>query len=392
VRALLSFCVLLVASSCGLGVSEHLGDARSLTDGPVDAGSTEYPSDVTSSDDATSDVAEDAGVDQAEDTPPDEHQADVTSDANEPDVAQDGPEPDVAADVANDGHEDDVAVDVANDGHEAGVEGGAGDTGTTPSSCKSSQPFGTPVPVPVLNPGGNLYAARLSPDERVAYLAINTGQAGIFISVRSNRFDPFGPPTPLSALNDASFTNSPSATADGLVLFFESTRSGPYQFRIYRAARSFLGAEFSKPVLVTDLEDVPSGSPFVTPDGSALYFHSLHEDTMDLYRAVNNGTGFDPPERLVGVSTDDGDEFVPVVTPDELTIFYQTSAGLKSASRDSLELPFGPPVTLTELDTLKTGTVPGPNWVSLDGCRLYYMQHDDVGTGRLYMAERLPLR
>jgi Tol biopolymer transport system component len=242
----------------------------------------------------------------------------------------------------------------------------------------------------VLNPGGNLYAARLSPDERVAYLAINTGQAAIFISVRSSRFDPFGPPTPLSAVNDASFTNTPSATADGLVLFFESNRSGA--FRIYRAERSFLGAEFSKPLLVTDLGNVPSGGPFVTPDGGALYFHSLREETMDLYRAVNNGTGFDSPERLLGVSTDDGDEYAPVVTPDELTIFYQTSAGLMSASRDSLELPFGPSVTLTELDTLKTGTVPQPDWVSLDGCRLYYMQHDDVGTGRLYMAERLPPR
>ena len=398
-RALLVGGVLLVASSCGLGVSDNLGGARTFTDGPVDAGPMEHPGDATTGDDVTTDVpgdlptesepvdatadaTTDAGVDQAEDVPPDEHQADVTTDEKEPDGAQDDAEPDVAADVANDRHE----ADGANDEQEAGVEGGGGDAGTAPSTCRSSQPFGTPAPVPVLNPGGNLYAARLSPDERVAYFAINTGQAGIFISVRSNRFDPFGPPTPLSAVNDASVTNTPSATADGLVLFFESTRSGPYQFRIYRAVRSFLGAEFSKPVLVTDLGDVPAGGPFVTPDGGALYFHSLRGDTMDLYRAVNNGTGFDPPERLLGVSTDDGDEYAPVVTPDELTIFYQTSAGLMSASRDSLELPFGPPVTLTELDTMKSGTVPQPDWVSLDGCRLYYMQHDDAGTGRLYMA------
>jgi hypothetical protein len=113
---------------------------------------------------------------------------------------------------------------------------------------------------------------------------------------------------------------------------------------------------------------------------------------MDLYRAVNNGTGFDPPERLLGVSTDDGDEYLPVVTPDELTIFYRTAAGVMSASRDTLELPFGAPATLTELDTLKTGNPPGPQWVSPDGCRLYYLQNDDAGTGRLYRADRLPLR
>jgi hypothetical protein len=429
VRALLAAVVLLVAS-CGLGVSEHLGDARSLTDGPMDAGSMEHPSDVTTSDDATTDgagdlpsegepvdamddanrdaaesgmdagstgdasdvgSASDAGPDQAEDAPPDAHEADAPGDVGEPDVAQDVSEPDVATDE----HEPDATNDgpeagAAKDAREGGVEAGAVDADTPSSSCRSSQPFGTPVLVPVLNPGGNLWTAQLSPDERVAYLGINTGQLGIFISVRPNRFDPFGPPTPLSAVNDTSVTDSPSATANGLALFFESNRSGGY--RVYKAERSFLGAEFSKPILLTDLGDVPSGGPFVTPDGRALYFHSLRESSMDLYRAADNGTGFDPPVRLEGVSTDGADEYHPVVTPDELTIFYQSSAGMLSASRESLDLPFGPPVTLTDLDTLKAGKALAPNWVSPDGCRLYYVQQDDAGTGRLYVAERLPLR
>jgi hypothetical protein len=405
-RALLAAVVLLVAS-CGLGVSEHLGDAQSLTDGPLDAGPMEHPGDATTGDDATTDVTidgsgdlsaegepvdatddatsdavADAGVDQAEDAPPDEHQADVTSDVDDPDVSHDGSEPD----VTGDGHE----ADGANDGHEAGVEGGVGDAGTPPSSCKSSQPFGTPVVVQVPQSSGNLATARLSPDERVAYLAIHSGELSIFISVRPNRFDPFGPPTPLSAVNDTSLTTSPSATADGLRLFFDSTRSGG--FRIYEAERSFLGAEFSQPVAITELGYAPSGGAYITPDGGALYFHSWRETSMDLYRAVNNGSGFDPPVRLSGVSTDGADEYLPVVTPDELTIFYESSAGILTASRESRDLPFGPPLTLTELDTVKAGNIPAPAWVSPDGCRLYYVQDDAASIGGLYMVERLPLR
>jgi len=326
--------ILLVAPACGVGVTRELGRNRSSTDGRSDAGAVEHPADSTIDD-----------------------------------------------------HED------RNDDEGAMDEGGPpGDDGAAP--CRS-WPFGIPTPVPVLEQGP-ISRARLSPDERIAYLAINVmGNVNIFVSSRSSRFEVFEPPTPLSVVNGTTLDDSPSATADGLTLYFESDRhDGSY--RIYRAQRAFLGAEFSPPEEVTDLGSGPSGGPYVTPDGRTLYFHALREQTMDLYRAVNHGAGFDPPEKLEVVSGD-GDEYFPVVTPDELTIYYAGysaspgSLALWTAVRASKDLPFETPVAVSGLDTLHGPGVPEPVWVSPDGCRLYFVQHDDASASWLYVAEKTPV-
>jgi hypothetical protein len=307
----------------------------------------------------------DAGVDQTDDAAPDVTGTDAPSDGDQ-------------ADVAPDAHQ-----------AEAGTDGGGSDGPTPATRCRPSQPFGTPTVVTVMNPGGTFVNGRLSPDERVAYLAINTAnQIDIFISVRANRSLPFGAPTPLGALNSTDFEASPSVTEDGLTIYFESNRYSA--FRIYRATRSFLGAEFSKPEVVTDLGGDPAGSPAVTPDGRVLYFHAYRNNVMELDRAVSNGAGFDPPKPVPGVQVGNGDKFAPIVTPDELTLFYWMGAGMWSASRDSAEQPFGPAVLLSELDTLHGSSVPEPIAVSADGCRLYYVQHPDNSSPKLYVAERLP--
>ena len=71
------------------------------------------------------------------------------------------------------------------------------------------------------------------------------------------------------------------------------------------------------------------------------------------------------------------DESFPVVTPDELTLYFSSNrangAGLQDiyvARRASVSDNFGAPVNLAELNT---GTNDFPTWISDDGCVLYLM-------------------
>jgi hypothetical protein len=395
---------LLLVASCGIGVTENLAASASHSDGaseaglPMDALAAEHPNDATAEtqpdlgtdvlqpdakDDANDEIAEpgldagstgevaDAGVDQMEDAPSDVNETDAPSDGNEPDVAPD------AHDVGTSG-----------DRPETGSDGGASDGQVTTMPCQPSEPFGPPALVTVMNPGGSLVNGSVSSDERVAYLAIDTGgQIDISISVRAERFVPFGSPTPLSALNTTYSDASPSVTADGLTIYIDSTRNGGY--RIYRAERMFLGAEFSTPQLLTEIGDVSVGSPWVTPDGRVLYFHA-QRDTNEIERVVRNGAGFSSPERVPLLNVDEGDLYNPVVTPDELVIFVQAASGIWTASRESTELPFGPADQLSDLDTLHASRVPNAISITPDGCRLYYVQYPERSPSQLYVAERVP--
>jgi WD40 repeat protein len=157
----------------------------------------------------------------------------------------------------------------------------------------------------------------------------------------------------------------------------DSSRSNYY--RLYVASRAFIGAEFSTPRELMSLNVYGEGGPYVTPDGSVLYFHSWRGgNNADLYRATRNGTVFNEPELLTSISTG-AHEFYPVVTPDELTIYYFTEGdplgrnGIWMATRATLAVPFGNAVHLSALNGSRDAV---PDWISPDGCRLYYIQRD----------------
>jgi hypothetical protein len=320
---------------------------------------------------------------------------------------------DVANDVANDGVAIDVPLDLAMDvaiesqsskdaaesrdaiGEETSTGGGdAGDANGR--QCFSWQPFGAPTPVAgLVDLDDDFLSVRLSPDELIAYMS--SGPSGrldkfdILISSRASRFEPFRPATPLSALNATSEDSWPTVTADGLTLYMNSTRGGEHQ--LFVSSRAFVAAEFSTPKELSTLDVSGEGGPYVTPDGSALYFHSWRAlGSADLYRATRNGASFNAPDRLAVINTD-ANEFYPVVMPDELTIYYLTNAdplgqnGIWMATRASVSEPFGAAVFLRDL----TGPLDAlPNWISPDGCRLYYNQRDASLRHWAYVAERNP--
>jgi len=107
--------------------------------------------------------------------------------------------------------------------------------------------------------------------------------------------------------------------------------------------------------------------------------NSKSQPQFDLFRAARSGDQFGDPELVKGTNINDPEfrDSNPVVTPDELTLFFasnrrndpnRTDTDIWMAKRSSVADGFDAPVKLENLNTVDTDV---PTWVSLDGCVLY---------------------
>ena len=118
-------------------------------------------------------------------------------------------------------------------------------------------------------------------------------------------------------------------------------------------------------------------SPYFREDGSALYYASnrIQANQLDIYRASWNGAGFALASAVAELNSP-ANEFDPVITPDELTIFFISDraggrGGLDiwTATRPSTSAPFSAPANLTELNTSADDI---PTFVTADACTIYF--------------------
>src|SRR5690606_12053049 len=112
-------------------------------------------------------------------------------------------------------------------------------------------------------------------------------------------------------------------------------------------------------------------SPYVLPDGSALYFVGLRRDRpKSVYRSARSPAG-ELGEPAVVVS---GEEDKPVVTQDELTLYHAGPFGpvtqVYVRSRASASDTFSAATVLDVLGGQDDGQT-WPTWISPDGCALY---------------------
>jgi hypothetical protein len=257
-------------------------------------------------------------------------------------------------------------------------------------TCDPSMSFGDPILVYGLNrQPGKEYRLFLSPDELTAYVAVGSGELGahLYASKRANRTEPFGNLSPFTALNTHPFELKASVTGDGLTIFFDIRPETTT--RIYAAKRTRLDEQFVGPEEVLLNRSSPDEfDPYVLPDGSALYFATVINNQGLVFRAELHGTRAEPPV-LVPVAG----QRTPVVSQDELTIYFGSGAtnvggDMAMATRTSRELAFGPPTLLTELNAPESEAGQLPQWISPDGCRLYFSRaYVDGGTYSM-VAER----
>jgi len=267
--------------------------------------------------------------------------------------------------------------------------------------CSPEEPFGVPTLVPGL-PGGAV-RLRTSPDERVGYYAISSPMAryDLFVATRETRGGAFGEGESL-AFNDASWDFSPTLPGDGGILYLESNRSGSW--KIYQSEWDPEIAAFGPIALAPGLSSAATtyndGGPYVTADGAAMYFHTTRLGRQLLAVTRRSGASFgavlliDSGQLVIGG--------FPVISPDELTLYFAEQAGTEaegqhidiwSATRSSTSLAFA---NFGEVRGVNTPDNEVPSFVSEDGCRLYFDRNTGFPFGwgqsddAAYLAERQP--
>lgn len=260
-----------------------------------------------------------------------------------------------------------------------------------PPRCNPTAPFGTPMHVAELNANAMDECARLSLDERTVYFSSTRGGGAggwdIWFAERASRDAAWGQPMLLGgAINTTAMERCPAVTDDQLAIYGDNYSTN---YNLAVSTRQTTSDTFGAMTLVNELNISTMGAmhdadPFMGPNHT-IYWSSDAQGNFDLHRATWNGSSFRTPERVTGTNLITAEtEAGAVISRDELTLFFQSartgsmnsSYDIWMATRSSTVAAFGDPVNVSALNS---NGAEYPNWISEDGCVIYFTR--DVGVG-----------
>jgi hypothetical protein len=184
----------------------------------------------------------------------------------------------------------------------------------------------------------------------------------VWTAERATIKDPFGPATRVPVAHTGIY--SISLEGDMNTLYFEGAQVGGIK-GLFKALESPgpVGGAFDAGTLLY----IDSGGPWISRDTTRLYYDSGGNINV----ADRVGDSFGGTYRSVMI-----DGYAPVVSADELTLYFARSSGTVAGSdtwmarRTSIGDPFGNAVQVASVSTVGSDDI--PNWISDDGCH-YYM-------------------
>lgn len=259
-------------------------------------------------------------------------------------------------------------------------------------ACDPSKPFGAPVRLAELDAGMQAATPRLSHDELTLYFTTQGQGTDLAKAVRSAPSGAFGQPS-IMAESTTSNENDPSVSVDHLRLFFQSTRNGTSD--IFTARRANVTAPFGpvSPVNAVNTDAGESHAYFRQATGELWFVRDEGATGYDIFVAKENATGFDPPKKVTELSSIAND-WQPQISEDGLTVVFASDRDggkggfdLWIAKRSNATAPFGAPTALSELNT---NAVEFAGWLSADGCRIWFSSNraDAGGSSSIYYAQR----
>lgn len=279
----------------------------------------------------------------------------------------------------------------AADAGDAAVRDAAIDTPVT--ACDPTKPFGAPVVISELANPAFEGVPRLSPDEKAIYFASTRGGDGgidLYTSSRGDASGAFGAVVPLASVSSSDGESAPFVTATGRTLLFGRTGD------LWITSRASTMDPFEPPVLLGGPVNGPAvdETPYLDQTEQVLYFASNRDGvSLNLYRtALANGTT--GPVVAIDELNTSGNEEVPVLAADGLTIYWASTrtdvdAGAASAdtwmaTRGSVSAPFS---GIQLVDGVNSSAADYVGWVSPDGCRLY-LTSNRLGNFDIYVATK----
>jgi len=226
--------------------------------------------------------------------------------------------------------------------------------------------------------------------------------AAVVLVLCGNVFAGWSAPVLLSELNGpgGEIADSPVLSSDGLTIYFHREIAGLGHTCIVEAHRDAADGPFTSERVLTEL--IVTGynltTPWISQDNLRLYYceaQAVGAARIKMARRSSTSQAWTPAVRIFDeLHIDEEDAAAPVLTADELAIFfYSTRPGseggkdLWMAIRDSTEEPFGNIRPLYELNT--PFDEDGPH-ISPDGLTLYFhgYNRDGYSGHNLYVARR----
>jgi hypothetical protein len=248
--------------------------------------------------------------------------------------------------------------------------------------CNPNSPFGAPVPISEINTDKSEEFAYLSPDEKTMYFSSDRpgtlGRYDIFTATRSMVDALWGNVVRVPGVNTSTGNERrPMVTGDGKTMYalIDGSSDGDIgiatQIGMTATFTSFTPATIS----AVGFDDQPGT---ILPDDSAIWFSSKRSnDNLEIYRAPRTNVGFGTAVLASGVNDPNAADWYPVVTSDELTLFFSRNRGAGAAGyeilvamRASVADAFDGVEPVHEVSAAGFNL---PTWVSADGCVLYTM-------------------
>jgi hypothetical protein len=280
--------------------------------------------------------------------------------------------------------------------------------------------FGEPTNLgPIVNSGSYDEAPSISADGLSLYFGSwrsgGYGNNDLWVSTRPTTQDEWGEPQNLgSTVNTSDRDGGPRISADGLSLYFNSTRPGGYEPTLWGdvwvAERATTSDPWGDPVNLGPIINTPSHAfaASISHDGLSLYFGSDRaggSGSDDLW-VTTRATTDDPWEEPVNLgttvngSTHDAD---PSISADGLALFFSDyalapyrpggygSADLWITTRPTISDPWNKPVNLGP--TINSSYHDFAPSISADGSTLYFMSDRPGGYGLwdLWEARIIPI-
>lgn len=153
----------------------------------------------------------------------------------------------------------------------------------------------------------------------------------IWMSTRSSESDPWGTPVNQSALNSLYIDAGPSISSDGLTVLFDSTRpGGAAGFDLWMSTRLSGSDPWDTPTLVTEVNSIyTETSPSMSADGLTLFFGSTRPGGFggwDLWMSTrgSQSDAWGTPVNLGDNVNTSAHEGAPdaYMSPDVLSVYY----------------------------------------------------------------------
>ncbi|MFN0246864.1 MAG: TolB family protein [Kofleriaceae bacterium] len=266
-------------------------------------------------------------------------------------------------------------------------------------ACDPAKPFGDVRLVAGLDTANDEGNPSLSADELTIYLFSNrqspgTADLDAYVATRATRDAAFGALGAITAINTTADERGGSLSTDGLALFFHSSRTGEHD--LYVSTRPNLAAPFGAPtslgagVNTADHDQTPS----ISADGQVLYFTRTPAagGASSIYRASAGPTGFTNATAITELSASAASSVQPTLSADGLTIYFSSdrtggagSLDVWVATRPSLTAAFAQITNVTELNSDRFEFL---DWISPDGCRVYFTSGRNGGGWDTWQATR----